>query len=116
MTAPATIERKERRTLIEGRMVASHVAPEYHGNPNVYDYHYCRCIPCSEAKSRRRSGTTRTAQEVQAETRAEFEYLVEEYTFMRSYGSGHEWACNRMGVDPSVFQRRLERNNLTHLI
>lgn len=46
----------------------------------------------------------------------ELDYLIEEYTFMRSYGSGHEWACRRMGVEPSVFQRRLERNNLTHLI
>lgn len=56
------------------------------------------------------------AQRVIDAARAETERLVEEYMFMRSFGSGHEWACQRMGITPTTLQRRLERNGYGHLI
>ena len=113
----ATLEnRKNRRVLIDGRMVAAHVAPEKHGKSKVYDYHYCRCIPCTEAKSQRRKAPSRSAQEVKSEIQDELEYLVGEYKHMRGFRMSHEWACKFIGVDPEVLQRRFERNGYGHLI
>lgn len=31
---------------------------------------------------------------------------ADEYAFMRSFGMGHERACERVGVDPLSFDRR----------
>ena len=116
MTSPAVAARKQKRVLVDGRLVAAHVPEHQHGNSNVYDYHYCRCIPCSEAKSRRRKDTARTSEEVQSATRAELEYLVGEYKHMRGYLMSHEWACKFIGIEPEVLQRRFERNGYGHLI
>ena len=116
MTSPAVAARKQRRVLVDGRLVAAHVPEHQHGKFTVYDYHYCRCIPCTEAKSLRRKLPARTSGEVQAEARDELEYLVGEYQFMRGYLMSHEWACKFIGVDPEVLQRRFERNGYGHLI
>ena len=116
MTAPATIARKQRRVLVDGRLVAAHVPEHQHGKATVYDYHYCRCIPCSEAKSKRRRELARTVEKVQSATRAELEYLVGEYKHMRGFRMSLEWACKFIGIDPEVLQRRFERNGYGHLI
>ena len=46
----------------------------------------------------------------------ELDYIVEEYQFMRSFGMNHTRAANAIGHHPDVLRRRLERNNLHHLI
>lgn len=97
-------------------MVAAHVPEHQHGKATIYDYHYCRCLPCTEAKSKSRRDVARTAEEVQSATRGELEYLVGEYKHMRGFRMSHEWACKFIGIAPEVLQRRFERNGYGHLI
>ena len=109
--------RRERRQAmrenVNGRMVATHLPPERHGDRHTYDRWYCRCEPCSQA-NREAVRAYRARQAERARLRAqgiteELEYLASEYEFMRSFGMNHERACKHIGQDPDTFRRRLER-------
>ena len=108
--------RKAKRQLVNGRLIATHIDPSLHGNANTYDYHYCRCEPCGDAKRRRRAGGGRSAEEVRNATQADLSWLIYEYEHLIGYGRGHDWVCGVLGIDPATVRRRLERNNYTHLL
>ena len=99
-----------RRSLlvkVDGRMVATHLPDERHGQLNTYKYWLCRCQPCTDA-NRTRAVTTSESDEALFESwRQAFvldrlseqaRYLVGEYEHMRSFGMCHERACARVGV------------------
>lgn len=106
-------KRKNRRTLIDGRLVATHLAPTQHGTQSGYDYHYCRCMTCTDAK---RTRHVSTPNRLTVEQERELDHLVYEYEHMTGFGYGHKWACKRLSMDPEAVQRRLERNGYSHLI
>lgn len=108
--------RKNRRVLIDGKLIAAHLTPEQHGTQSGYDYHYCRCDACLEGKHNRYKAPRVNRATITAEQQAELEHLVYEYQHMIGFGAGHKWACKRLGMDPEAVQRRLERNGYADLI
>lgn len=114
--AERKVARYAQRVEIDGRMVATHRPPDSHGKWNTYNRYGCQCAPCTDAAYGHvtRSKLARTDRDPM-ESNADLAHMVDEYQHMRSFGRGHEWACERLGVNPDTFKSRLAGNGLAHI-
>lgn len=46
---------RQRRKLVDGRLVALHLPPDKHGLASTYTNYGCQCPPCTTANSTRRA-------------------------------------------------------------